>query len=195
MRLIATAFALIGLISACGSRSDTIEGDLAAASEIVQVPAEFAEPIGRDRYGFTSPNSEATLDVFRVEASVVERFEVFEAPRGEVIEFVRNPVSLGALANVLDAADSIVVILIPLLDPTRDFGVDFDGFFVALDSAGSVVAADYPATTIERLDELFEFGRREGDAPAEILAVTADAINTQFRTAAQDELVDILLGG
>lgn len=195
MRRVATWLALIGLLSACGGSSDSLEGDLAAASEIIQIPAAAAEPVARDRYGFTNPNSEATIDVFAVDASVAERFEVFEAPRADPIEFVRNPVSLGALANVLDPAETIVVILIPLIDQTRDFGVDFDAFFVSLDASGSVVASDYSADSMDRLDGLFDFGRTEGLEPAEILAITARGLNADPPTPLEDDAVALLFGG
>ncbi len=195
MRRVAAALALIGLLVACGGPSDTLEGDLAAASEIIEVPAAAAEPVARDRYGFTNPNSEPTLDVFEVEASVAERFDVFEAPRADPIEFVRNPVSLGALANVLDPAETVVVILIPLIDPTRDFGVGFDAFFVSLDPSGGVVAADYPEDAVERLDQLFEFGRTEGYEPAEILAIAAQGVNADPPSPVEAEAVEILFGG
>ncbi|MDH3247662.1 MAG: hypothetical protein OEQ47_01790 [Acidimicrobiia bacterium] len=195
MRRVAISLAVIGLLSACGGSSDSLEGDLAAASEIIQIPAAAAEPVARDRYGFTNPNSEATIDVFAVDASVAERFEVFEAPRADPIEFVRNPVSLGALANVLDPAETIVVILIPLIDQTRDFVVDFDAFFVSLDASGSVVASDYSADSMDRLDELFDFGRTEGLEPAEILAITARGLNADPPTPLEDDAVALLFGG
>lgn len=188
------AAALVVLLSACGGHSDTIESDLAAASEIIHIPASAAEPIGRDRYGFTNPNSEATLDVFEVAAAGVDRFEVFQAPRADPIEFVRNAPSLGALANVLEPAESVVVILIPLLDPTRDFRVDFDARFISLDGSGSVVAADYPDATIDRLGSLFDFGRGEGYEPAESLAITAQGINSDVPSPIEDQAVTILLG-
>jgi len=130
-----------------------------------------------------------------VDAAMADRFEVFDAPRADVIEFVRNPVSLGALANVLDPAETVVVILIPLLDPTRDFWVDFDAFFISLDSAGSVVAGDYPDSTIDRLDELFEFGREEGRQAAEILAIAAQGVNADPPSPVETEAVEILFGG
>jgi len=195
VRRVAISLAVIGLLSACGGSSDSLEGDLAAASEIIQIPAAAAEPVARDRYGFTNPNSEATIDVFAVDASVAERFEVFEAPRADPIEFVRNPVSLGALANVLDPAETIVVILIPLIDQTRDFVVDFDAFFVSLDASGSVVASDYSADSMDRLDELFDFGRTEGLEPAEILAITARGLNADPPTPLEDDAVALLFGG
>jgi hypothetical protein len=194
VRRVALALLLLSVVPACGGPSDTLEGDLAAASEIIQVPAEAAEPVARDRYGFTNPSSEPTLDVFEVGASAAQRFEVFDAPRADPIEFVRNPVSLGALASVLDPADTVVVILIPLIDPTRDFGIGFDAFFVSLDGAGSVVAADYPEDARNRLDELFEFGRGEGLQPAEILAIAAQGVNADPPSALQQEAVTILFG-
>jgi hypothetical protein len=195
MRRVTAMLAVVGLLAACGGLSDSLEGDLGAASEVIQVPAEAVEPVARDRYGFTSPNSEATLDVFAVDASSAQRFDVFEAPRADPIDFVRNPVSLGALANVLDPAETVVVILIPLIDPTQDLGVGFDGFFIALDGAGTVVAADYPEETVERLDQLFEFGRSEGLQPAEILAIAAQGVNAEAPTARESEAVAILFGG
>ena len=195
MRQVVAVFAVVGLLSACGGRSDTLEGDLAAASEIIQVPAAAVEPVALDRYGFTSPNAEATIDVFEVDASLAERFEVFEAPRADPIEFVRNPVSLGALANVLDPAETIVVILIPLIDVTRDFRVGFDAFFISLDPAGGVVASDYSEDTGDRLDQLFEFGRAEGYEPAEILAVAAQGVNADPPSPVEAEAVGILFGG
>ncbi len=195
MRRLAIACSLIPLLSACGGPSDTLEGDLAAASEIIQAPSVAVEPVARDRYGFTNPSSEATLDVFEVDASQAERFEVFEAPRADPIEFVRNPVSLGALANVLDPAETVVVILIPLIDPTRDFRVGFDAFFVSIDGSGSVVAADYTDDTRDRLSELFEFGRNEGYEPGEILAIAAQGVNADPPSALEQETVAILFGG
>lgn len=185
---------MVGLLTACGGRSDTLEGDLAAASEIIQAPAAAVEPVARDRYGFTNPNSEATLDVFEVDASLADRFEVFEAPRADPIEFVRNPLSLGAVANVLEPADALVVILIPLIDPTRDFHVGFDALFIALDGSGSVVATDYPEDTGDRLDRLFEFGRSEGYDPAEILAIAAQGVNADPPSQLEAEAVRILFG-
>lgn len=194
MRRAAAALAIVGLLTGCGGRSDTLEGDLAAASEIIQAPVGAVEPVARDRYGFTSPSSEATLDVFEVDASLVDRFEVFDAPRADPIEFVRNPLSLGAVANVLDPADSLVVILIPLIDPTRDFRVGFDAFFIALDGSGSVVATDYPEETGDRLGRLFEFGRAEGYEPAEILAIAAQGVNADPPSQVEAEAVGILFG-
>ncbi len=195
MRRGAAALTVAVLVTACGGPSDTLEGDLAAASEVIQVPAAAVEPVARDRYGFTNSNSEATLDVFEVDASVTDRFDVFEAPRADPIEFVRNPVSLGALANVLDPAETVVVILIPLIDPTRDFRIAFDAFFVSLDSTGSVVAADYPDDAKGRLDDLFEFGRTEGYEPAEILAIAAKGVNADPPSALEQRAVAILFGG
>ena len=193
MRRVAAALTVAVLVSACGGPSDTLEGDLAAASEIIQVPAVALEPVARDRYGFTNPDSEATLDVFEVNAAAAGRFEVFEAPRADPIEFVRNPVSLGALVNVLDSAETVVVILIPLIDPTRDFRIAFDARFISLD--GAVVASDFSDETMERLDDLFEFGRAEGLDPAEILAIAAQGVNADPPAAFEEEAVAILFGG
>lgn len=195
MRSLAAALLVTSLVAACGGSSDTLEGDLAASSEVIEVPVAAAEPITRDRYGFTNPNSEATLDVFSIDASTAERFDVFEAPRGDPIEFVRNPVSLGALGNLLDPAETVVVILIPLIDPTRDFAIGFDAFFISLDAAGLVVAADYPDDTQERLSDLFEFGRGEGRSPAEILAIAARGLNADPPSPLEEDAVAILFDG
>ncbi|HEY5651192.1 MAG TPA: hypothetical protein VIW46_07050 [Acidimicrobiia bacterium] len=192
-RAVAAALAL-SVAVACGGESDTIEGDLAAASEIVQIPASAAEPIKRDRYGFTSPSAEATIDVFDVDAAQASRFDVFTAPRGESIRFVRNPVSRGPLTGVLDAADSLVIVLIPLLDPTRDFGVEFDAFFIALDASGAVVASDYESSTNSRLDALFRLGRGAGLEAGEILAITAQAVNAENPSGIEAEALSILRG-
>lgn len=191
--MLAVAVAL-SVAVACGGGSDTIEGDLAAASEIIQVSAALVEPIGRDRYGFTSPNAEATIDVFEVEADQVDRFDIFTAPRSDSIRFVRNPVSQGPLTGVLDPADSLVIVLIPLLDPTRDFGVDFDAFFISLDASGAVVASDFTASTNTRLDGLFDLGRTSGLEPAEILAISARAVNTDSPAGIEAEALSVLRG-
>jgi hypothetical protein len=192
-RALAAAIAF-GVVVACGGEADTIEGDLAAASEIIQVQASVAEPIGRDRYGFTNPNSEATIDVFEMDAAQASRFDVFTAPRSDSIRFVRNPVSHGPVAGVLDPADSLVIILIPLLDPTRDFLVDFDAFFISLDASGAVVASDYPDSTNATFDSLFDLGRREDLEPGEILAITAQAINAETPVGIEAEALSILRG-
>jgi hypothetical protein len=195
VRRYAVALLSMSLVSGCGGPSDTLEGDLAAASEVIEVPVAAVEPVARDRYGFTNANSEPTLDVFSIDASTAERFDVFEAPRADPIEFVRNPVSLGALGKVLDPAETVVAILIPLIDPTRDFAVGFDAFFISLDAAGQVVAADYPDDTRERLGDLFEFGRGEGHPPAEILAIAARGVNADPPSPLEEDAVAILFGG
>ena len=99
------------------------------------------------------------------------------------------------MANVLEQAETVVVILIPLIDPTRDFGVGFDAFFISLDASGTVVAADYPDDTGERLNDLFEFGRNEGYQPAEILAIAAQGVNADPPSSLEQEAVAILFGG
>ncbi len=181
---------------ACGGPQDTIEGDLAATTQVAQIDVELLEPIGRDRYGFTNPTSEPTLDAFEVDARVADRVGVYPTPPGsDMIRFVRNPVSRGVLGTILDSADSIVVLLIPLLDPTRDLRIDFDAFFVALDVDGNVVASDYADETTEILSELIEFGQTENLRPIEVVAAAVRGLNGEAPTDVERDAAEIVAGG
>lgn len=184
------------LLIACGGPQDTLEGDLAATTQVAQVNAELMEPVGRDRYGFTNPSSEPTLDVFEVDARSADRIGVYPTPpESDRIRFVRNPVSRGALGTILDEADSVVVLMIPLLDPTRDLDVNFDAFFVALDSDGEVVSSDYSDETTELLSELIVYGTSQNLRPVEVLAAAARGLNAEAPTDLEREAAAIIIGG
>lgn len=188
-------FALAASI-ACGGPQDTIEGDLAATTQVAQIDVGLMEPVGRDRYGFTSPSSEPTLDVFEIDARSADRLGVYPtSPGDERIRFVRNPVARGALGGILDPADSVVVLMIPLLDPTRDLDVDFDAFFVALDAEGNVVASDYADETTELLSELIEFGEGESMRPVEVLAAAVRGLSVEAPTDLERRAAAIITGG
>ena len=184
------------LLVACGGPQDTLEGDLAATTHVAQVGVDLMEPVGRDRYGFTNPSSEPTLDVFEVDARSADRIGVYPTPpESDRIRFVRNPVSRGALGTILDQADSVVVLMIPLLDPTRDLDVDFDAFFIALDSDGDVVSSDYSDETTELLSELIVYGTSQNLRPVEVLAAAASGLNAESPTDLERQAAAIITGG
>ena len=190
------AFLALAALMACGGPQDTIEGDLAGTTQVAQIDVELMEPVGRDRYGFTSPSSEPTLDVFEIDARSADRVGVYPtSPGDERIRFVRNPVARGTLGGILDPADSIVVLMIPLLDPTRDLHVDFDAFFVALDAEGDVVASDYADETTELLSELIEFGNGENLRPVEVLAAAVRGLSVEEPSDLERRAASIITSG
>lgn len=184
------------VLLACGGPQDTLEGDLAATTQVVQIDVELMEPIGRDRYGFTNPSSEPTLDVFEFEAQSADRLGVYPTPPdGDLIRFVRNPVSRGTLGGILDPADSIVVLMIPLLDPTRDLDVDFDAFFVAINADGEVVASDYSDETTQLLSDLFIYGDSQDLRPVAVLVAAVRGLATEAPTEVEREAAAIITAG
>lgn len=187
---------VMGTVAACGGTPDTIETDLAAAIEVIDVPVDLLEPTQRDRYGFTNPTSEASLDVFEVPTDQTTRTGTFgDPPATDVLRFVRNPVLRGAVGNILDVSETVTVIVIPLIEPTRDFGVDFDALFIGLDPSGEVTVADFSDESVRRLDQLFELGRDRSQTPGEMLALAAGGINSESPSAEEAEAASIVIGG
>lgn len=171
MRLRVAALALAALAAACGGDTeDLLQGDLAATTEVIQVPVDLVEPVAKDRYGFVT-STENRIDAFVIPASEVDRHGTYtQPPPAESVRFVRDPIARGALAPVLDPATEMVIMLIPLLDPTQELQIDFDARFIGLDADGSVVSSDYDDETEDRLDELFEQARSDGIPEAAALA-------------------------
>lgn len=170
------ALAMVVLLAAgCGGDSgDRLQGDLAATTEVLQVPVDLVEPVAKDRYGFVT-STENRIDAFVIPASEVERFGTYtEPPPAESVRFVRDPIARGALAPVLDPASEMVILLIPLLDPTQELQIAFDARFIGIDADGSVVSSDYDDETEDRLDEIFEQARAEGIEEAAALANMVD---------------------
>ena len=183
------------LLAACGDSRVPIETDLQAATEIIQGPAAVMEPVGRDEYGFVR-SQEPTLDAFTVATDTVARFGTFADPAIRTqLSFVRNPVSRGPLGRVLDTSEFVIVIMIPLLDPTRALGIGFDAAFIGLDADGNVVASDFDAATDTRLQALFDEGRSRGMSPAEILASAAIGLNGGTITGLQSDAATLLKDG
>ena len=165
------------VVAACGGGSnDSLVDDLAATTQVVGADADVVEPVSKDRYGFVA-STENRIDAFVIPAADVDVYGTYAEPRpAESVRFVRDPVARGALANVLDPATELVIMLIPLLDPTQELLIDFDARFIALDGSGAVVASDYDIEFETRLDELFALAREEGVDEAAALAAAAQAL-------------------
>ena len=191
MRVAAT-IALVSLVlGACGGSGETaLLDDLGAATEIVQAPVSVVEPVGKDRYAFVA-STENRIDAFVIDSSEVQRFGTYREPQpADEVRFVRDPIARGALAPVIDPASEMVILLIPLLDPTQELLIDFDARFIGLDEEGAVVTSDFEPDVDERLGELFELARSEGVPEAEALAAAARALfddaTDDFATRAAD---------
>lgn len=166
------ALTVAALLAGCGGgdTEDRLEGDLAATTEVIQVAVDLVEPVARDRYGFVT-STENRIDAFVIAVSEVERYGTYaEPPPADSVRFVRDPIARGALAPVLDPATEMVIMLIPLLDPTQELQIGFDARFIGLDADGSVVSSDYDDEVENRLDEMFEQARAEGITEAAALA-------------------------
>lgn len=178
MTRVVTILVVVGLVAAaCGGGSgDALVDDLRATTQVVGADVGVVEPVAKDRYGFVA-STENRLDAFVIPSSDVEVYGTYAEPStGESVRFVRDPVSRGALAGVLDPATELVIVLIPLLDPTQELLIDFDSRFIALDGSGAVVASDYDVEFEARLDELFGLAREEGVEEAAALAAAAQAL-------------------
>lgn len=179
-------------VAGCGNDRVQIESDLGAATEVIQAPVALLEPFGADEYGYVN-SQELTISAFLVASHDVARFGTYLEPADVAsIGFVRNPVARGAMSPLVDVSDSVVVVLIPLLDPTRVNQFQLDAALIGIDGDGNLVGSDYDEATERRLQALFEWARDQGFGPAESLASAARGIVGTDATATDIEAASIL---
>jgi hypothetical protein len=144
---------------------------------VLEVSVTDLTVVGKDAESFVADapgDSEERLDRMSVsadEAAVVDVF-VGAASPGQEIVFVRDPLSKGSIDEFLVGVETVVVVLRPLLDPTRR-GAEFDAWLIGLDPAGRMVRADWEGTGKERMGALMLWAADKGVGPAEAVAWAA----------------------
>lgn len=181
------------VIAACGVSGGELTTELAAVTYVVS--AERIEVVGRDAphadvdVGTTEPR----LDILQIDVAASHPVYSDLPALGSPVRVVRDPLSYGATRPVLDDADLALVLVIPLLDPTRS-GIPFSGRLVTLDAERALLRADLDAPD---LDPLARVLASQGD-PAENLAETIRGLNLRTRgeqtTSRQDQLIAIFEG-
>ena len=172
------ALLVVSLVApACSGVSSQPETDLPAVTRVLEVPIESLAVIGKDAEAFvadTPGDEEERLDRMSValdDAAVVDVFEGAAPPEPRIV-FVRDPLSKGSIDEFLVGTQTVVVVLRPLLDPTRR-GAEFDAWLIALDGSGSMLRSDWEGDGAERIGALMEWAVGSGIGPAEAVAWAA----------------------
>lgn len=170
-------FALV--LAACGGGL-AAEGEIAAATFLVDVPVEGLEVVGRDRLA-AGAGDEDRLDVLRPSTDAEIRSLYQSAPVPEPFEFVRDPLAAGGIDVFLQSADRIIAVVYPLIDPTPG-GRVLAASLVALDTEGRVVGADWDEDSTAAVAALVDWGAPQGFDALETLELA-------FRGLGGDESV------
>lgn len=150
MRRIALFAFTAVVVAACGT-GDDLAGELLGVTAVAELaPSELVE-VGRDIPGeVQAPDAEARLEVLEIPegARLVPTFDDASAPSLPLLA-VRDPLGRGSLGARLEGADRVLVLVIPLLVPTRG-EVDYSARLVAI-ADEAVVGADWSDDATERL--------------------------------------------
>lgn len=161
------------LVACGGSGQSDVEGELAAATFVVEFPASEAVSSAKDRLANTS-EIENRLDVIRPSTPSTEA--VFDTDPPVPFEFVRDPLNSGSLPAFVQGAERVIAILHPLINPTPN-GRVLSGRLVAFDASGVVLRTDFDDDGDARVDALVEWGAGIGVSALEALALAADGLN------------------
>jgi hypothetical protein len=193
----AVALLVVSLATtACSGVSSQPETDLPAATRVLEVPIESFAVIGKDAEAFvadTPGDEEERLDRMSVALAEAVVVDVFEgaAPPEERIVFVRDPLSKGSIDEFLIGIETVVVVLRPLLDPTRR-GAQFDAWLIGLDSSGSMLRSDWEGDGEGRIGALMEWAAESGIGPAEAVAWAARGLAGVSRDPLAEEAASII---
>ena len=151
----------LALVTACGGPG-AAQGELAAATFLVEVPAADVEIVGGDR--LVNSGTEDRLDVLRPggEMTIVPIHP--DTPIPEPFEFVRDPLSSGPVLPLLEGAERVIAVINPLIDRTPG-GRVLTGSILAFGPGGNLVGADWDEADRVRLAELLAWGSERGLDP------------------------------
>ena len=157
---------LVLVVAACSSGGLTAEAEIAAATFVAEFTPSQVDVVDRDRLGSVG-GEEDRLDVLQLstEAHLISLYPSTPVP--EPFQFVRDPLSSGAVAPMLEA-DRLVAVVYPLIDPTPG-GRVLRGSLIALDDSGMVVGTDWDEASDAAVTELIAWGAETGRTPAETI--------------------------
>lgn len=174
MRRAVAAVVLAAVVGACGGGGSRLADDLLLVTRVLEVSPVAVRFVGRDVAGNVSDvgnTAEPRVLIYEVDAADARILDPFPgaAPPPATIRFGRDSLSVMSLDLMAEDADRLLLLLRPLLDPTRG-GVGFEALAVALDSSGRVVASDWSGDDAARLEAVL------GDDPAASLAALVGAV-------------------
>jgi hypothetical protein len=176
-------FVVAVLATGCGSATLTAEGELAAATFLVEAPAAGVVVVGNDRFADTGDENRLDVLVPGGDATVVSLYPSTPVP--EPFAFVRDPLRAGGVDSMLGSAETVVAVVFPLIDRTPG-GRALVGSLVALDGGGEVIDTDWDDASDEAVASLVRWGREQGLAPLETLHLAVRGLGGDDSGRAQE---------
>lgn len=190
MKRLAMSMVLLAGLSACGG-APAVQGEMAAATFLVEVATADLEVVGRDRLA-TAGGSEDRLEVLRPSAAMTIVPIHSSTPVPDPFEFVRDPLSTGAAGPVLEGSERVIIVLHPLIDATPG-GRVLAGSLIGFGSGGNVVQTDWDADGDQRIADLLAWGADRGLQPLQTLELAVRGLGqTGGLPAGADEAGDFL---
>lgn len=181
MRKTPVLLSVTSLLWACGSGALHAEAELAASTFLVEVAAADLEVAGRDRLAGTG--EENRLDILRPGGD----FEIVTIHSGtpipEPFEFVRDPLSSGAIDPVLAESARLIAVVFPLIDPTPG-GRVLSGSLIGFGPGGNLVYTDWDDGSFEAVSELLVWAADEGIDPLAALELAVRGLGGSTDPAA-----------
>lgn len=154
------------IVTACGGTS-AVEGELAAATFLVEAQSADVEVVGNDRIA-AAGGTEERLEVVRPSRSMTIVSIHSGTPVPEPFEFVRDPLATGGVTPVLEGSERVIAVLHPLVDPTPG-GRVLAGSLIAFGPGGNLVHTDWDDEEASRVSDLLAWGADRGLDPLESL--------------------------
>lgn len=152
---------VVVLVAACGG-SGAAQGELSAATFLVDFSASEAEIVGRDR--LVNSGTEDRLDVLRPGGDMTIVPIYSNTPMPEPFEFVRDPLSAGPVEPLLDDAERVIAVINPLIDRTPG-GRVLAGSIITFGPGGNLLGVDWDDDDRTRLADLLAWGAEQGLDP------------------------------
>jgi hypothetical protein len=149
------------LVAACGGPG-AAQGELSAATFLVDFAADEVEIVGRDR--LVNSGTEDRLDVLRPGGDMTIVPIHSNTPVPEPFEFVRDPLSAGPVVPLLDDAERVIAVIFPLVDRTPG-GRVLAGSVITFGPGGNLLGADWDDDDRNRLADLLAWGAEQGLDP------------------------------
>ena len=188
IRRLAAVAGLALVVGSCGGGSSRLADDLLLVTRVVEVSPEAVTFVGRDVAGNVAEvgnDPEPRVFVYEVNAADARILATFPeaGPPPDTIRFGRDSLSFAPLDVLTAGADRVVLLLRPLIDPTRG-GVGFEALAVAVGADGQVLASDWQGEDEARLEAVVDgdaAGRLAGLVGALSRRVRGEPLSTEDR--------------
>ena len=169
------------LATACGGPG-AAQGELSAATFLVEFGANEVEVVGRDR--LVNSGTEDRIDVLRPGGDMTIVPIHPNTPLPEPFEFVRDPLSAGPVDPLLDDAERLIAVINPLVDRTPG-GRVLAGSLITFSPGGNLVHSDWDDDDRTRLADLLAWGAEEGLDPLATIELAVRGLGGEDGSRAQ----------